>query len=371
VEPAAYTESAINERIATLQIASDAATPAGQTLMAAAQNPALNDTSNENYVIFISDGWQYCSVDNAGTSSCALPGDCDAMGQESCNTCNACQIGDTSPACAGQNADGCYCVRSWPVLGVQALADAGIKTYVIGFGDNVDALTLNQAAQVGGDPLPDCDPNSAEQSCYLEATSPAELTAALDKIMLRVSRAPCEGSCGFTGKKTCTIEGWTECTIPEAIECTSECGTTGEQACVDGELAKCSASCEEPEGRGGNPGTGGSSAGGSSGEGAGTASGGSTTGGSGGGGGDDTTSSGSGSTPPPGDDWDDGDDWGDDDWEKPGDLPQGVPEPPSGDPEAASSCAYAPQPSRTQPSGNSSAWWLAALGLAFTRRRRR
>ncbi len=205
--------------------------------MAAAQNEQLLDPSYDNYVVFISDGWQYCSIDNAaGAPSCAAPTDCAAMGVEACQSCNACQQNDSSAACQGQNADGCYCVRNWPVLGVQALADAGVKTYVVGFGDNVDATTLNQAAQVGGDTLPDCDPNSDEASCYLKASSPSELTSVLDKVMLRLTRAPCEGGCGIQGKRRCTLQGWSECLAPEEVACSTTCGTEGTQMCVDGNL---------------------------------------------------------------------------------------------------------------------------------------
>jgi hypothetical protein len=378
IEPGPYQEDAINQVIGELPIAADAATPAGQTLMLAAQNEQLLDPSYDNYVVFISDGWQYCNLQSEGAPGCAAPADYEAMGVDGANTCNACQINDSSPACQGQNADGCYCVRSWPVLGVQALRDAGVKTYVVGFGENVDALTLNQAAQVGGDPLPDCDPNSEDPSCFLNAGSPSELTAALDKVMLRVTRQPCEGGCGIPGKRTCTLEGWSACQAPEQIECASECGTEGIQQCVDGSLSECSATCDpdvDPSGSGGS-GQGGSAQGGSS-QG-GSAQGGSAQGGSGQGGGDNPSEGqggagggddGIGGWPGGGDDWDDGDDWEDDDWYDDGELPSGEPETGGGakTPESDGGCSYAP---RRQSPGS---FGLIALGLALaaTRRRRR
>lgn len=385
LDPTANNEAAINQRIAELPIANDAATPAGQTLMKAAQNEQLLDPSYDNYVVFISDGWQYCNVaSDAGAPTCAAPADCEAMGIENCGGCNSCQVNDTDASCQGQNADGCFCVRNWPVLGVQALKDAGVNTYVVGFGDNVDALTLNQAAHVGGDPLPDCDPNSTDPSCYLKAGSPDELTAALDKIMLRLTRQPCEGDCGIAGKKTCTLAGWSECQAPTEARCASDCGTEGIQQCIEGQLSKCSATCDEPAGRGGSDAGG---AGGSGGEGGQTTtgSGGSTpgtggsaagtggsasgSGGADGGAGGASTGSGIGGWPDDEDPWeppeDYGDDWYDDDG---GELPTGVPESDAGDPEAEGGCAYAPQPRDTDDS-----LAILALGVAaaLTRRRRR
>jgi hypothetical protein len=390
IEPGAYNERAINQQIAELPIASNAATPAGQTLVKAAQSGLLSDAEYDNYVVFISDGWQYCSVAGEGAPTCAAPADCAALGMEDCGACNACQVNDSSEACQGQTGDGCYCVRNWPVLGVQALADAGVKTYVVGFGGSVDALTLNQAAMVGGDPLPDCDPSAEEQSCYLPATSPGELTAALDNIMLRLTREPCEGGCGIRGKRTCTIDGWSECQAPDAIRCTTTCGE-GTQQCTDGELSECSAACGTTSSTGG----GGSGTAASSGQGGGTTTtssggtGGSAVGGAGttsassGPGGASSASSGvggsssrasstgagagdAGDTP-----WDPPDDYGDDY----GDYGDGFRGEGSGGSAAPASdgaseggCAYAPR--RSESSGHLA---LMALGLAAAlgRRRRR
>ena len=110
-----------------------------------------------------------------GPDTCADSGAAAAMGLEETPVCNAC-VQNTAGNCEGQNIDGCFCVRNWPVLGVEALAKAGVKTFVVGFGDKVDALTLNQAAVAGGDPIPNCDPNSNEASCYLKADNASELS---------------------------------------------------------------------------------------------------------------------------------------------------------------------------------------------------
>ena len=364
VEPAPYNEGLINESIATLIIPDDAATPAGQTLMRAA---SLLDDSYENHVVFISDGWQYCSVANeAGAPTCALPTDCETMGLDACASCNSCQVNSTTPSCQGQNADGCHCVRNWPVLGVQALKDAGANTYVVGFGNNVDTQTLNQAAVIGGDPLPDCDPDSTEPSCFLKATSSGELTDALDAVMLRLTRAPCQGACGIRGKKKCTLDGWSECQAPQTITCRTECRTEGTQQCVEGELSPCSATCDEPSDTtsSGSGGAGGS--GGDGGE--------STTSGTGGAGGEGTTGStggaGGGSSGVGG--WPDSDDpWTppDEDWDSEGggELPTGIPESTEPSPEAEGGCTVSP----SNEGAPKSAWSLLALAaLAMLRRRR-
>lgn len=375
IEPAAYNEEAINASIASLPIAPDAATPAGQTLMAASQYEGLLDPAFDNYVVFISDGWQYCSVASGGAPACSVPEDCSAMGVESCGTCNSCQIGSTKPECQGQNADGCYCVRNWPVLGVQALRDAGIKTYVVGFGAAVDALTLNQAAYAGGDPIPDCDPNSEAPSCFLSATSRTELGAALDKIMLRLTRSPCEGGCGLTGKKACTLEGWGACEVPEQVGCTSECGAEGVQQCVEGELTACSASCDPTGeggaggggGAGGDPGTGGQGATGQGGQGLGGPGGQGSIGGSGVGAGPTTgTFTGTGTGTGYGSDEDpwDGDygvGWADEETEEEGGVPTG------GDPDAEGGCSVSESRGASSAGG---AWWMLALVFAAAGRSR-
>lgn len=338
IAPAPNNEAAINQKIAELSIAPDAATPAGQTLMAVSHYEEMQDDSQERFVVFISDGWQFCDVPNAsgeGAPACFNQGDCEAMGLDNCSSCNSCQIASEDPACEGQNGDGCFCVRNWPLLGVQALAEAGIKTYVVGFGHNVDATTLNQAAVAAGTELPGCDPESEEPSCFLTATSTEQLGDALEKIMLRLSSVPCAGGCGIEGKKQCTLAGWSECAAPESVACAADCGAEGVQLCSNGVLGECDAQCIDTGGAGGQPvATGGSGAGGSgqgaggsgqgaggSGEGAGGAgAGGPVGGGSVGGassGGEGGAGAGAPEPPPPSyggsssDPWDD-DDYGDD-----------------------------------------------------------
>lgn len=229
----------LNE-IDNLLIPANSATPAGQTLMEQSFNPDITDPAHANYVIFLSDGWQWCDLPpSANPTNCATAGDCTLMGVGTCPTCDS-----------GPN-DGCFCVRNWPVLGVEALATAGVTTFVVGFGDEVDALTLNQAADAGGTALAGCDPNSSTPSCFLEATSPTELTQTLSSIIQAVVTQPCMGDCDIVGTQTCGPSGWSECDAPPTQDCTTYCGSDGTQECVNGVLGECVGICDETGGAGG------------------------------------------------------------------------------------------------------------------------
>jgi len=235
----------IMSELQNLSIPGSNATPAGQTLMEQSFNPDITDPTHANYVIFLSDGWQWCDLPvSANPTTCATAGDCSLMGVGTCPTCDS-----------GPN-DGCFCVRNWPVLGVEALADAGVTTFVVGFGNQVDALTLNQAADAGGAALAGCDPNSTSPSCFLEATSPAELTQTLEAIIQQVVSEPCTGDCGIEGTQTCGPAGWSECDSPPTTACTTYCGSDGTQECVNGTLEECVGICDEVGGGGAGTGTG-------------------------------------------------------------------------------------------------------------------
>jgi hypothetical protein len=170
------------------------------------------------------------------------------MGVTPCPTCNP-------------DGDGCYCVRSWPELGAQALADEGVTTYVVGFGTAVDALTLNATADIGGTATPNCDPTSSDPSCYFQASQPAELTAALHDIVQQVVTESCEGPCGIQGSRTCGITGWSECDAPSTVDCTSTCDTPGTQECAGDELTECSSEAACGSGGGGGAGNAGNTGG--------------------------------------------------------------------------------------------------------------
>jgi MYXO-CTERM domain-containing protein len=204
-------------------------TPAGQSLMVASQYAGLLDPLYPSYTIFVTDGWQWCS-ENADTT-CVTQADCTFMGVTPCPTCNP-------------GTDGCYCVQDWPELGAQALSNAGVSTFVVGFGQSVNFSALNQTAVAGGTALPNCDPSSQQASCYFQATQPAELTGALSTIVQALVTEDCQGPCQIPGLRTCTAAGWSECDSPSEISCTSTCNTPGTQQCVNGQLTECSSEAQ-------------------------------------------------------------------------------------------------------------------------------
>ncbi len=284
VSMAPDTGATIESTLTALNIPSDNATPAGQTLVKASQLTDLPD-----YVIFMTDGWQFCDIDTSGAPVCATQSDCNLMGATPCPSCNSCQGGTSDPACSGQNADGCYCVRKWPVKGIEALVNAGVVPFVVGFGSATDVVTLNEAGYASGVADPTCDPQSTSPSCYFQATSPSDLTMALDAIVASLVSETCSGECGIEGTRQCTSSGWTQCYAPSSISCSTECGE-GTQTCVNGTLSECEPGC----GTGGAGSGGASSGGASSGGSAGAATGGTAGSASGGFGGDGSTNGGSG-----------------------------------------------------------------------------
>jgi hypothetical protein len=240
VDVAQGTGSQIVGALQSLFIPTNNQTPAGQTLMAASQYPLITDPGYANHVIFVTDGYQYCSV--GGGTACATQSDCTAMGESSC------------PSCLPDTNDGCYCVQHWPVLGAEGLFSAGVATYVVGFGSSVNFQALNMTAFAGGTSTPGCDPMSDMPSCYFQATMPQDLTMALGQIVMQVVTDTCVGACGIEGEKTCTPSGWSECDSPDSVSCLSTCGTPGLQQCVGDALTECSSEIDCGEGgAGGSP----------------------------------------------------------------------------------------------------------------------
>jgi MYXO-CTERM domain-containing protein len=247
VDVALNTDQTILQELSALNIPNNAQTPAGQTLMEAATYAKITDPNYNNYVIFVTDGYQYCSLNNG--TSCNTQSDCTLMGESTC------------PSCLPDTNDGCYCVQHWPVLGAQALAAAGVDTYVVGFGSNVNFQALNRTADAGGTGLPNCDKDSQMASCYFQATVPSELTAALQQIVQQVVVDSCMNTCNTAGERTCTPTGWTECDAPDMVSCMSTCNTPGSQTCANGMLSECSSESDcggggmGPTGAGGAGGT--------------------------------------------------------------------------------------------------------------------
>lgn len=239
IDVAPGTASQIVSKLGTLVIPADAATPAGQSLMKASTYGLITDPGYANYVVFMTDGYQYCYLNNG--TACMTTSDCALMGVSPC------------PTCIPDQPDGCYCIQKWPVLGATALANAGVQTFVVGFGDKVNVKALNQTADAAGTPLPGCDPNANTPSCYYQATKPAELTAAFSTILQQVVVEKCVGACGIEGERTCTVNGWDVCDAPASTSCVSSCGTDGTATCIDDALTPCSSEvdCGGQGGQGG------------------------------------------------------------------------------------------------------------------------
>lgn len=126
--------------------------------------------------------------------------------------------------------------RTVPVQRAAELADAGISTFVIGFGRDVDPSVLNKIAVVGGTARTGCNPNSsnsqAADNCYYQAEDTAGLTSALDAITGSITVEICDGldnncngevdenlfrpcatSCG-AGREKCIWGKWFSCDAP-------------------------------------------------------------------------------------------------------------------------------------------------------------
>jgi hypothetical protein len=169
--------AAIESWLTTASVSGGSFSPMGQTLVTAAQYSLLTDPAHHNVVIFLPDGYQYCSVE--GGTRCVTQSDCDLMGVSSC------------PTCLPDSPDYCYCAQNWPVLGATALRDAGVYTYVVGIDGETSPLYLNQVAFEGGTATDGCDPQATTPSCYTQASTPAELdTAVATAVNQAIESAP-------------------------------------------------------------------------------------------------------------------------------------------------------------------------------------
>lgn len=173
-------------------------TPMYQSLdEAAAYGPLLNP-DQPNYVLLVTDGWQWCSPYDPAT-------------------------------------------RFIPIESVDGLTDLNITTYVVGFGDGVDTLTLNGMAVSGTTAFAGCDPNSSDplnpNNCYYQADDTTTLTAALQQIAQQVSQEVCDGL-----DNDC--DGLTDENLTRP--CQTVCGN-GDEVCVNGQWQNCSAQQPETE----------------------------------------------------------------------------------------------------------------------------
>jgi hypothetical protein len=206
-------------------------TPMAQSLDAAAMYSPLMDSSRQNFVLLITDGWQWCDPYDIAT-------------------------------------------RFMPVQSVEDLVAAGVTVYVVGFGDGVDVLALNRMAVSGGTSPAGCDETSSDHTnpnnCYFHADDFPTLSAALDQIATEVSQEicdgidndcdgdtdegldrPCETVCG-SGTETCVNGNWENCDapVPQNEDCDgvdNDCdGVTDEGcSCVTGETRPCGSNVGE------------------------------------------------------------------------------------------------------------------------------
>jgi MYXO-CTERM domain-containing protein len=169
-------------------------TPMAQTLEAAANEASLQVAPGPRHVVLVTDGWQYCVPYDPGT-------------------------------------------RFDGTAAIDALNTKGVKTWIVGFGAEVDASALNQMAVQAQTARPNCNPNSedpaAADNCYFQVDNSAELLAALNQIAGSVSAEVCDGqdndcdgkvdedlvracssACG-AGTEACTGGAWSACDAPQ------------------------------------------------------------------------------------------------------------------------------------------------------------
>ncbi len=136
------------------------ATPTGESLAAAAKLPALMDATRPRYIVLITDGVPNCYPTYGGS-------------------------------------DGTADTRAYALQQIQALFTQGVKTFIVGFGRDVDATALGQMAAAGG------TTRAGAEHGYYEASDEASLRAVFDAIDAvqygEITSGACDDSCYANG----------------------------------------------------------------------------------------------------------------------------------------------------------------------------
>ena len=233
VQPATDNKASVLAALSTPPPTGGYYTPMSQTLEVAAARPDLSSTGGDRHVVLISDGWQYC-----------VP-----------------YLSET---------------RFEGTAAVESLNTAGVTTWVVGFGGEVDSLALNRMAVAAGTAKANCnvaqtDPAAAD-NCYFQVDNAVELVAALSQIAGTISAETCDGvdnncdgvidenltrscqnACGAAGTETCSAGGWSTCAVPtvptetcDGVDnnCDGQIDEPGADLCPSGEV--CNAGACEP-----------------------------------------------------------------------------------------------------------------------------
>ncbi|MBU0553316.1 hypothetical protein KKF91_13210 [Myxococcota bacterium] len=202
VDIGANTRDPIMDAMVWPAVISHGYTPTWQSLEAASQYGPLRTPTRRNFVVLVTDGWQCCDYRDGGTCGAAA----------------------TAPLFEK----------------VQALRDAGVTVYVMGFGGSVDVRSLQRMATTAGTDRPGCNPDqmdaAARDLCYYQANNHAELSGLLDDIVWEISEEICDG---LDNDCDGTVDGMEQA-------CQSACGP-GTSACVNGQWMACSADDTRPE----------------------------------------------------------------------------------------------------------------------------